>query len=148
MTASESPRPWQEALGEIYRRAGTDADFRQLCIDNPGAAFAAVGNYVLPADVRLRFIEKPEEIVFVLPPLTATDGSISEEDLDLVAGGIDVGGGNITTVTPQVPGPMPYYPYGYPYNYNWGLPGPGMGSADTPTGLPPLIKPGGAPPGY
>ena len=92
----------------------------------------------MPADIRLRFVEKPEEIVFILPPLANADGSISEDELDMVAGGTGVTG------APQAQ----YQPYSYTYGYGWGLPGPGMGPANTPTGLPPMVPPGGAPPGY
>ena len=101
MTTPESSRPWQEALGELYRRAATDADFRQLLMQDPAKAFAAVGNFALPTEVRLRFIEKPEEIVFILPPLTSGDGSISEDELDMVAGGTGIG--NPPPFSPGVP---------------------------------------------
>lgn len=134
MNPSETPRPWQEALGEIYRRSAVDADFRRLCTTDTKSAFQAVGNFDLPADVKLRFIEKPEEILFILPPLAA-DGSMSADELDMVAGGTP--GGAYYPVT---------YPYGY--GYQWGVPGPGMGPANTPTGLPPMVPPGGPPPGY
>ncbi|NDD29460.1 MAG: hypothetical protein EB084_14460 [Proteobacteria bacterium] len=137
---SETLHPWQAALPALYHRAATDPEFRAICLKDARAALEAMGSVAIPADLRLRFVEHVDELVLPLPP--ASNGKLELDDLDAVAGGaVNVG-------TTYVSGPTVQAAYGYGYGY--GYPAPVWPPVDpsTPSGLPPLVKPGGAPPGY
>lgn len=131
--------PWQAALPILYHRSATDADFRALCLKDARAAIQQLGDFDVPSDVKLRFVEKVDELVLPLPPV-ATD-ALALEELDAVAGGaVNVGTG-------WSAGGTVYVPYGYPYPYQTPTVWPPV-DPSTPSGLPPIIRPGGPPPGY
>jgi len=137
MTAETQKQPWQAALPALYHRSATDADFRALCLKDARAALQQLGDFELPHDFKLRFADKIEEIVLPLPP---ANGQLALEELEAVAGGavnVGTGYGNTNTI---------YMPYGYP---PYGTPSvwPPV-DPNTASGLPPLIRPGGPPPGY
>jgi hypothetical protein len=136
---TETRHPWQAALPMLYHRAATDAEFRALCLKDARAAIAALGSFEMPDDLRLRFAEKVDELVIPLPP-ARSEGELGLDELDAVAGGaVNVGTGYTTGTV--------YSPYGYGYGYGQPSVWPPVDSS-TPSGLPPLIQPGGAPPGY
>lgn len=68
------------------------------------------------------------------------DEPLEMEQLDTVAGGaVNVGTG-------MVSGSTVYVPYGYPI-YGGAVVWPPV-DPNTPSGLPPMVQPGGSPPGY
>ena len=145
MMQEDTRRTWEAALGAILQRAARDPQYRQLCLTDAPSAFRAVGEFEPPSDMKVRFIEPPEELIVVLPP--AVSDEMSTDELDTVAGGggvLGLGGIESPIVYPQIPYPqMMYYPY-YP-----SYPPPGLGpDSSTVTGLPPMVRPGGPPPGY
>jgi hypothetical protein len=81
-----TPMKVEETRNEVLRRAAKDAAFRQRCLKNPSAAIAEVSGLELPEGAPpVRFVERLEEIVIVLPPLAGTE--LADRDLELVAGG-------------------------------------------------------------
>lgn len=138
MTAEMVKQPWQAALHELYHRSAIDPEFRALCLKDARAAIQRLGEFELPVDFQIRFVEKISELVLPLPPV---NGQLELEELDAIAGGaVNVGTGWVPTGTVYMP-----YGYGYPYT------GPSVWppvDPHTASGLPPLIPPGGPPPGY
>jgi len=51
ITEAEMP----EALATLFKRVQTDADFRQLCLQNPGQAIFEITGKRLPEGSTLRF---------------------------------------------------------------------------------------------
>lgn len=81
-----------DLLQRITSLATHDRDFRRMLLDDPGAAVQAAFGVAIPSGVRLQFMERPPEadavIVLDTPEeQTPADGSLSEADLDAVAGG-------------------------------------------------------------
>jgi hypothetical protein len=78
-----------DALALVLARAETDDAFRARLLAEPhGAIYDAFGIQV-PADFRLRFIERHADVdaLVVLPDLRRADGELSVEELEQVAGG-------------------------------------------------------------
>ena len=75
---------WQATLKALYQRAATDAEFRQLCLADAAAAIREVSGLDLPAGAKVRFVERLEEQVYVLP---SGDEELSDDDLERAAGG-------------------------------------------------------------
>jgi hypothetical protein len=72
---------------EILKRAARDASFRQRCLEQPQAAIKEVSGLEPPPGApRIRFVERLDELVIVLPPLVQTE--LSDQDLALVSGGL------------------------------------------------------------
>ncbi|HVY69659.1 MAG TPA: NHLP leader peptide family natural product precursor [Verrucomicrobiae bacterium] len=82
---------WQETLRAIFRRAATDEAFRQRCLSDPSGVVRDITGVEPPPGIKFRFVEKPVETLFILPPFRASDGDLSDGDLGDVAGG--AGGG-------------------------------------------------------
>ena len=78
---------WEQTLRALYQRAATDAEFRQLCLADASAAIAQISGVALPAESRVRFVERLEEQVLVLPKPLGEDEELSDEDLEQAAGG-------------------------------------------------------------
>jgi hypothetical protein len=74
-------------LREIYRRAMTDADFRETALNDPEAAFEAVGGSLKNWNVKFVDAEEGIDDVFMLPPSVDAASELSEEELEAVAGG-------------------------------------------------------------
>lgn len=62
------------ALQKVFQRAATDDQFRQKCLTDPVSAMQEAGGICPPPGFRFRFVEKPVEALFLLPPLRAADG--------------------------------------------------------------------------
>jgi hypothetical protein len=83
-----------DLLQRVTSLAAQDRGFRQLLLDDPVAAVKATFGVLLPPTFRVRFVERPPDVdaVIVLDALQAAppaDGSLSDADLDAVAGGHD-----------------------------------------------------------
>lgn len=72
---------WEEALRIVFRRALTDAAFRERALADARAAFAEAAGVSPPAGVKFRFAETLEESVFVLPKAIVPQGALSEIDI-------------------------------------------------------------------
>ncbi|MEM8960967.1 MAG: NHLP leader peptide family RiPP precursor [Acidobacteriota bacterium] len=82
----------QTATREIVRRAATDADFRARAMSDPASVVKEVTGRDLPADFKVRFVDSEgANIVVPLPPVVS-DGELSDEQLEEVAGGSRCGG--------------------------------------------------------
>ncbi len=79
----------QKALDHVLQVASVDPDFRRRLLTDPHAAIAAVLGDILPAGLKLRFIERDRDVdvMSVLPDLVRQTEELSLEDLDVVAGG-------------------------------------------------------------
>ena len=75
---------WEETLKALYQRAATDEAFRKLCLEDAAAAIKEISGLDLPEGAKVRFVEKLEEQVLVLP---TGDEDLSDDDLEVAAGG-------------------------------------------------------------
>lgn len=79
----------KESMEVISKRAAQDAEFRQLCFDNPGEAVKEATGKTLPEGFTLRFVDNAgADLTLVLPDLEAPDGELDEAELENVAGGL------------------------------------------------------------
>ena len=86
----------ERVLEEVRKRARTDAKYRELALRDPSAAVAQVSREPVPANFKLRFVDNAgAHLTAVLPDL-ASDDAMSEDELELVAGGM----GGIGKVAP------------------------------------------------
>ncbi|MEM6706244.1 MAG: hypothetical protein AAF690_26260 [Acidobacteriota bacterium] len=80
-----TPEAVERVQREVLRRASSDSEFRQFCLDNPAGAVKSVSGMEIPENVpTIRFVEKREEMVFVLPP---SGDTLSDADLQQISGG-------------------------------------------------------------
>ena len=79
---------FRESLKEVYKRAATDPDFRQLALHDAAAAFKEVG--YTTRNWTIEFVEAKEGVddVLQLPPAIEVTPDLTEEELEAVAGGI------------------------------------------------------------
>jgi hypothetical protein len=87
ISAIEEADNFTEALREVYKRAATDPEYRELALNDPKAAFDAIGADIEGWD--LKFVEPEEGVddVLQLPEAVETAPELSEEELEAVAGG-------------------------------------------------------------
>jgi hypothetical protein len=50
----------RQAVAEVFKRSQTDADFRRLCIEDPGEAIYQVCGKRMPAEWKVTFVEPPD----------------------------------------------------------------------------------------
>jgi hypothetical protein len=79
---------WQHTLQTVYQRSVADAYFRQKCLSDPHGAVKEAGGLEMPKTARFRFVERVEEIVYVLPPRRSAGDELTDAELDDVAGGM------------------------------------------------------------
>ncbi len=81
----------QEMESLIVQRAWKDDAFRDEFIADPKATIEKYSGQKLPAEVTiLAHPEDDKTIHFVIPPKPANADELSDEDLEKVAGGIDI----------------------------------------------------------
>lgn len=82
-------QPHKKLLEAVVHRATFDSDFRRTLLSAPELALQAAFGVQVPADFRVRFIEKDPglDVLIVLPDLKRTDEELTDDDLDAVAGG-------------------------------------------------------------
>jgi hypothetical protein len=80
----------RSALDAVVERAATDRAFRASLLTDPHAAIQQAFGVRIPADVRIKFIEKSADVdsLIVLPDLRGPAGELSDSDLESVAGGV------------------------------------------------------------
>ena len=76
----------REQLNALLARASTDWEFRQQLLSNPREALATVGQEY-DANLDIRFVEKQGHATIVLPDFVDPAAELSEQDLEMVAGG-------------------------------------------------------------
>lgn len=82
---------FEELPQKIAARAATNPEFRAEFMADPKGAFAKYTDLELPAELKIMVHEqKPGQLHFVLPPVVET-GKLSDEDLERVAGGVEIG---------------------------------------------------------
>ena len=76
-------------LGQVLQRSATDRAFRTRLIDQPGTAIEEVIGSSVANTPRVKFIEKTEglDALIVLPDFLDPDGTLSDAELEAVAGG-------------------------------------------------------------
>jgi hypothetical protein len=80
----------EQAIEQIIKRAQTDSQFRQLCLDNPNSAAQKATEKDLPEGFTLRFVENQNaDLTVVLPDLVDGSAELSDAELEQVAGGGD-----------------------------------------------------------
>ena len=78
----------EQAIEQIIKRAQTDSEFRQLCLDNPNAAAKEATGKDIPEGFVLRFVENQgADLTVVLPDSIDPQAELSELELEGVAGG-------------------------------------------------------------
>jgi hypothetical protein len=78
----------EQAIEQIVKRAQTDSQFRQLCLDNPNRAAQEVTGKDIPEGFTLHFIENQNaDLTVVLPDLVDGNAELSNAELEEVAGG-------------------------------------------------------------
>src|SRR5919198_360181 len=81
------------ALDAVLARAETDVAFRARLLDEPRAALLETVGVRLPADFRIRFMERDSDVdaLIVLPdlrrPTPAAADELADDDLERVTGG-------------------------------------------------------------
>jgi len=78
----------------IVQRSVEDEDFRQRLLDDPKGAVEQELGRRLPEGVEVRVVEETKDTIYLVLPsasaLGGQGGSLSDQELDAVAGGIDV----------------------------------------------------------
>ena len=78
----------EQAMEQIIKRAQTDSQFRQLCLDNPNRAAIEVTGKDVPEGFTLRFVENQgADLTVVLPDNIETNTELDDAELEQVAGG-------------------------------------------------------------
>ena len=85
----------QSAIHAALKRAATDAEFRQLALQDANAAVQKITGKPLPEGFRVRVLERAGYDVTLVLPDPAEAGELADEELEHVAGGT---GGVMTTV--------------------------------------------------
>ncbi len=97
-----------DALVAVLARAETDVAFRAWLLTEPHRAIQDAFGIQVPHDFRLRFIERDADVdaLIVLPDLRSSDGELSAETLDHVAGGAHAQNAHLAwkgSLVPKIP---------------------------------------------
>lgn len=84
MTENWTTERWETAIRAVFRRALTDATFRELARRDPRQAFAEANGVAAPENVAFRFTEALSEHVYVLPKIVQPFGELSEIDVSRI----------------------------------------------------------------
>ena len=78
-------------LREVLTRSSVDVEFRRALIADPHAAIKQATGVALPKELRLRFIEQPQDVdaLVVVPNAIAQADDLTPEELEAVAGGLE-----------------------------------------------------------
>ena len=78
----------EQAVEQIIKRAQTDIQFRQLCLENPNLAVQQTTGKDIPQGFTLRFVDnRNADLTVVLPDLFDGSAELSDAELEEVAGG-------------------------------------------------------------
>ncbi|MBW4534280.1 MAG: NHLP leader peptide family RiPP precursor [Pleurocapsa minor HA4230-MV1] len=78
----------EQAIEQIIKRAQTNIQFRQLCLDNPNRAAQEVTGKDIPEGFTLRFVDNQgADLTVVLPDSVDAEAELAEQELEQVAGG-------------------------------------------------------------
>lgn len=93
MTMPDASSRRRQAEQQVLDRAATDPGFRAQLLENPRQALQEEFGISIPETVSLRVAEEqPGEVILVLPNQPAQSGaSLSDADLEQVAGGVNTG---------------------------------------------------------
>jgi len=81
-----------QALTDLYKRAATDKEFRQLCLSRPEEAVKQAAGLALPEGFTIRFVDNEgADATFVLPDLQEDGSELLDLQLEAVAGGKQTG---------------------------------------------------------
>lgn len=73
---------------ELRVRALKDQDFRQCLLDNPKKVVEEMSGSSQPEDTKISvYVEEPDTIYLVIPPVSTKDSELSDAELEAVAGG-------------------------------------------------------------
>ena len=91
MSQGWTAEKWQETLKALYQRAATDEGFRKRCLEDAHGAIREISGLDFPEGAKVRFVEKLEEQVLVLPTGVPTgEEELSDDDLKVAAGGCSI----------------------------------------------------------
>jgi hypothetical protein len=78
----------QAAIAAVAQRATKDQAFRERALKEPVVALNEAGSLALPLNTPIRFVDKFEKLVIVLPPFGSDPNEITDEEmLSSVSGG-------------------------------------------------------------
>jgi len=79
----------QSAIAAVAERATKDQAFRERALKEPVVALNEAGSVDLPLNTPIRFVDKFEKLLIVLPPFGYDPNEITDEEmLGSVSGGI------------------------------------------------------------
>ncbi|WP_446343576.1 NHLP leader peptide family RiPP precursor [Coleofasciculus sp. F4-SAH-05] len=81
---------FKDLEAQLIERAWQDEAFRQALLSNPKAVIEAEFGKKLPEDLQVTVLEETPNLIYIVLPTNPdelTDQDLSDEELDLVAGG-------------------------------------------------------------
>ena len=81
----------KETYQSMLARSATDLDFRQRLLADPAAAVAEFTGREVPDAFNVSFIENRADATIVLPDYIDPSAELSEDELEAVAGGSEIG---------------------------------------------------------
>jgi hypothetical protein len=77
-----------EVEARLIARAWQDEAFKQQLLADPRAAIAAETGGMVPEGIQIRVVEETATVLYLVLPRNTTQ--LSDEELDLTAGGLDL----------------------------------------------------------
>lgn len=78
----------QQELTDVLTRSATDMTFRQRLLEDPAAAIEEATGRPFQHPFNIAFIENKADATIVLPDVASPAAELSEEELEMVAGGV------------------------------------------------------------